>query len=140
MAEPKNMIPAVGLDGLAQTWEKEEEIRRSVLVTRRLLKWLSSEKTGVPTFPCAALNFEVLRLFFQKWVDVCPTKRTVGQAVCTREARFMLCFYTLLIASSGWGYRGYKNIPARLCASLVCFTRPLATSKWNSMDGAFGNS
>ena len=84
-----NLIPDVSLGGLAAAWERDETVRRAVLINRRLLVWLSSEKTGVPSFPCAALNFEVLELFFRKWVSMAPRKRTPSQLVCKREALAM---------------------------------------------------
>lgn len=82
----RNCIPALGLDGLAKQWEAKESIRRQVLMNRHLLQWRSSDHVGVPCFKSAALNFEVLELFFRAWVAVAPSKRTPSQPACKKEA------------------------------------------------------
>ena len=85
-----NRIPSISLSGLAEQWEATESIRRAVLINRRVLIWLSAAKTGVPSFSCASMNFEVLELFFKRWVTVSPSKRTVAQPTCVQEACVIL--------------------------------------------------
>ena len=81
-------VPSLELEGLAAEWESMEDVRRQVLINRRLLQWLSTEKVGVPCFKTASMNYTVLEAFFRTWVTLSPTtKRTASQPACKKEAK-----------------------------------------------------
>ena len=70
--------PAVSLEGLAKSWEDDEEIRRFLLRNDALLEWPSPAKTGVITFDTMQLNPRVLEKVLLIWCPQLASAKTVN--------------------------------------------------------------
>ena len=86
MAAVKRRIPKLQLTTLAERWEAHPDIRRQILWEGKLLKWLSAEAVGVPSYAASSLNFDVLKEFFEVWTAKCQKKRTPSLMVCQAQA------------------------------------------------------
>ena len=65
------------LRGLAEDWERNDGIRRSVLWSGRILVW-KGDNVGMASYDAAKANIDVLRPLFQRWVATCKTPRAMS--------------------------------------------------------------
>ena len=79
-------IPKAPLTGLAEEWEKCDNIRRRFVFEGKLLVWSKPAQTGIPSMQNAKLNFDVLLPLFHIWASSCTAPRTPRLAAVKKEA------------------------------------------------------
>ncbi len=84
------------LEGLAKSWDSDEDIRHWVLDSKSLLKWPSSKKVGDITFETLAMNARVVNKVLDIW---CPqlseAKTLILEQVRDEDGSLKNTFYHL---------------------------------------------
>ena len=86
MPKKEQKADELALDGLAEKWEKEKEIRKRLLKTGRLLVWEEPKKVGIINFKSMRPNASVLTILLHHYLPPIPELRTINVFAARREA------------------------------------------------------
>ena len=109
------------LRGLAEDWERNDGIRRSVLWSGRILVW-KGDNVGMASYDAAKANIDVLRPLFQRWVARCKTPRAMSVEAIQPQAPMLahnkrICVYKLFFIQFLLDIDSKKSVCESRCSS-----------------------
>ena len=89
---PTRRAKSMALDGLAEKWEKCQEVRQHILETGSILKWETPTSVGVINFDTMKHNVPCLAVCLEHHLQQdLPALKTLNIFACRREVGVPWC-------------------------------------------------
>ena len=79
---------AEALDGLAEAWNRNSQVRGVLLNSNSMLCWPKANLTGVITFKTASYNWKVLTRVLRIWLPTIDKLKSININAARKQARY----------------------------------------------------